>query len=116
MAPTSEYGRTLSNTEATANSIGRRVGVNVGSLRLATVLGPHVPSPLGRLLRMPAVPFSALANPPFVVVHQHDAAEAFVAAARERLNEPLNIVAPGVGHCRSGHPSRTPDSDTSLRA
>ncbi len=93
--PTSEYGRTLLEIEQTANGIGARIGVAVGSLRLATVLGPHVPSPLGRLLRMPAVPFSALADPPFAVVHQHDAASAFVAAARARIDEPLNVVAPG---------------------
>ena len=29
---------------------------------------PHVPSPLGRMLRMPFVPFSLLADPPFSVV------------------------------------------------
>lgn len=93
--PTSGYGRTLQQVEATAGAIGQRIGVAVGCLRLASVLGPHVPSPLGRFLRMPAVPFSALANPPFAVIHQSDAAEAFVMAARERLGEPLNIVAPG---------------------
>ena len=27
--------------------IGRRVGVSVGAIRMGTVLGPHVPSPLG---------------------------------------------------------------------
>ncbi len=68
---------------------------SVGSLRLAPILGPHIPSPLGRFLRMPVVPFSALADPPFAVIHQHDAADAFVAAVRDRLAEPLNIVAPG---------------------
>jgi UDP-glucose 4-epimerase len=93
--PTSEYGRTLADIELVAGAIGRRVGVSVGALRLATVLGPHVPSALGRILRMPVVPYSALADPPFAVVHQHDAAEAFVAAARRRLGEPLNVVAPG---------------------
>ena len=75
--------------------IAERVGVTVGALRLAPILGPHIPSPLGRFLRMPAVPFSALADPPFAVVHQHDAADAFVAAVRDRLAEPLNIVASG---------------------
>lgn len=94
-APTSAYGRTLDQLERTAAAIGARADVTVGCLRLATVLGPHVPSPLGRYLRMPAVPFSALANPPFAVIHLDDAAAAFVAAARERLDEPLNIVAPG---------------------
>ena len=93
--PTSDYGHMVADIERTARAIGRRVGVSVGKLRLATVLGPHVPSALGRVLRMPAVPFSAVANPPFVVVHQHDAAEAFVRAAKVRLDEPLNIVAPG---------------------
>ena len=76
-------------------AVAARIGVAVGCLRLASVLGPHVPSPLGRALRMPAVPFSALADPPFAVLHQNDAAAAFVAAARAQLDEPLNIVAPG---------------------
>ena len=93
--PTSDFGRMVAEIEQTARAIGARVGVSVGSLRLATVLGPHVPSALGRLLRMPAVPFSALANPPFAVIHQHDAAEAFVRATHARLDEPLNVVAPG---------------------
>lgn len=93
--PTSDYGHMVAEIERTARAIGRRVGVSVGELRLATVLGPHVPSALGRVLRMPAVPFSAVANPPFAVIHQHDAAEAFVRAARVRLDQPLNVVAPG---------------------
>jgi UDP-glucose 4-epimerase len=93
--PTSEYGHMVAKIEDTANAIGRRIGVSVGSLRLATVLGPHVPSATGRLLRLPAVPYSVMADPPFAVIHQHDAAEAFVSAARARIDEPLNIVAPG---------------------
>ena len=93
--PTSNYGHMVAGIEHTADAIGRRIGVSVGALRLATVLGPHVPSALGRYLRMPAVPFSALADPPFAVIHQNDAAEAFVAAARARIAAPLNIVAPG---------------------
>jgi UDP-glucose 4-epimerase len=93
--PTSDYGNMVDDIERTARAIGRRVGVSVGKLRLATVLGPHVPNPLGRILRMPVVPFSALADPPFAVIHVSDAAEAFVRAAEARLNEPLNIVAPG---------------------
>ena len=58
----------LAGIERTAGAIGQRVGVTVGAIRMGTVLGPHVPSPLGRLLRMPAVPFSVLADPPFAVV------------------------------------------------
>ena len=93
--PTSEYGRMLANIERSAREVGRRVGIAVGKLRLAPVLGKHVPSPLGRVLRQPVVPFSALADAPFAVVEDGDAARAFVAAARNRLDEPVNVVAPG---------------------
>ncbi|HSL73781.1 MAG TPA: NAD-dependent epimerase/dehydratase family protein [Ilumatobacteraceae bacterium] len=93
--PTSEWGRTVAAIERTAAKVGERVGVTVGALRLAPVLGPHVPSPLGRFLRLPTVPFSALADPPFAVIEDRDAARAFVAAARVGLAEPVNVVAPG---------------------
>lgn len=93
--PTSEWGRTVADIERTAASVGDRVGVSVGAVRLASVIGPHVPSPLGRVLRLPTVPFSAPANPAFAVVRQTDAARAIVAAAREQLSEPVNVVASG---------------------
>ncbi len=93
--PTSDWGRTVAAIERTAAQVGERIGVSIGALRLAPVLGPHVPSPLGRLLRMPIVPFSVLADPPFAVIEDRDAARAFVAAARIGLAEPVNVVAPG---------------------
>ncbi len=93
--PTCGFGEMLAGIEHTAEAIGNRIGVTVGALRLAPVIGPHIPSPLGRYLRMPAVPFSALADPPFAVSQEIDVAAAFVAAARVRLGEPINIVAPG---------------------
>lgn len=93
--PTSGYGRQLANIERTAAAIGTRIGVTVGAVRSGTVLGPHVPSPLGRLLRMPAIPFSILADPPFAVVEDTDTARAMVAAARDRLDQPVNVVANG---------------------
>jgi UDP-glucose 4-epimerase len=93
--PTSGYAQNLAGIEDTATRVGRRIGVTVGSLRLAPVIGAHVPSPLGRMLRMPAVPFSALADPPFALVDEQDAARAFALAARVRLARPVNIVAPG---------------------
>lgn len=93
--PTSEWGRTVAAIEHTAARVGERVGVTVGAVRLAPVLGTHVPSPLGRLLRMPAVPFSPFADPPFAVIEDLDAARAIVAAARRGLAEPVNVVAPG---------------------
>ena len=93
--PTSEYGRMVAAIETTAQTIGSRVGVAVSALRLAPVLGPHVPSPLGRALRQPVVPFSMLADSAFAVVIDSDAARAFVTAAEQRPQGPLNVVAPG---------------------
>jgi UDP-glucose 4-epimerase len=93
--PTTEFGTMVERLERCARDAASRIGVAVGSLRLAPVLGPHVPSPLGRLLRQPAVPFSALADPPFTVVEDRDAARAFVAAAQRRVDEPVNVVGPG---------------------
>ncbi len=47
------------------------------------------------MLRQPVVPFSLLADSPFAVILDADAARAFVAAAEQRLEGPLNVVAPG---------------------
>jgi UDP-glucose 4-epimerase len=91
--PTSEWGHTVADIERTAASVAERVGVGVGAVRLASVIGPHVPSPLGRLLRLPAVPYNIIGDPSFAVVRQNDAARAIVAAARRRLSEPVNVVA-----------------------
>lgn len=93
--PTCDYGRMLLGIERTAAAIGERIGVAVSAIRMGTVLGPHVPSPLGRVLRMPAVPFSVLADPPFAVVEDIEVARAFVAAAERRLDAPVNVVANG---------------------
>lgn len=99
LRPTSEYGRTVADIEKTAAGVATRVGVTVGAVRLASVLGPHVPSPLGRLLRQPIVPFSALTDPPFAVIEHIDAARAIVAAAKNQLSSPVNVVAPGAITC-----------------
>jgi len=95
VAPTSEYGRMLERIESRARDVGARAGVPVCALRHATFLGPHVASPLGRLLRQPVVPFSALADPPFAVVDEADLGRAFVAAAGRRHDGPVNVVARG---------------------
>ena len=93
--PTCEFGHMLARVERTAADVGRRTGLSVGTVRLGGVLGPHVPSPLGRLLRMPAVPFSVLADPPFAVVEDVDAARSLVAAAARGLVGPVNVLANG---------------------
>jgi UDP-glucose 4-epimerase len=90
--PTTAYGRSLLAVEAAAKGIALRCGVPVGALRYAPVMGSHVPSPLGRLLRLPVVPVSAISDPPFSVLHPDDAALAMVTAIERRLDGPCNIV------------------------
>lgn len=93
--PTSAFGRSLACLEAVARDAAEVAGVSATCLRLGPVVGPHVPSPLGRMLRMPAVPFSAMADPAFTLLLETDAAEAMVRAAGRRVDGPLNVVGPG---------------------
>lgn len=93
--PGSLFGRICLEVERVAAGFGRRLDIPVTSLRLAPIVGSHTPSPLGRLLRLPVVPVSALADPPFCMVHGEDAARAFAHATRGDRGGPLNLVAPG---------------------
>jgi UDP-glucose 4-epimerase len=93
--PTSAFGRSLLALERVAQEAGTTAGVPVGLIRVAPVLGPHVPSPLGRMLRLPVVPISLLADPSFSVIGHEDAARAIVAAAHRLPDGPVNVVAPG---------------------
>jgi UDP-glucose 4-epimerase len=92
--PTSSFGRIVHDVEQVARqaAAGR---VPVTAVRLAPVMGPHLPSPLGRYLRLPLVPVSMLADPAFSVVHVDDATRALVAAAVHRPDGPVNVVASG---------------------
>ena len=93
--PRTPYGRSLLDVEGAAKGLALRVGIPVGALRYAPVVGSHVPSPIGRLLRLPVVPVSALSDPPFSLLHPDDAAEAMVVAIERRIDGPCNIVGPG---------------------
>lgn len=95
IAPNNAWGRLLLEVELLANSIGRRHDVTVCALRYATIAGSHVPSPLGRVLRLPTVPVPALADPPFSLLDRDDAARAMVEALRRGHDGPLNVVGPG---------------------
>jgi UDP-glucose 4-epimerase len=95
LAPTTPYGRTCLEVESVAAGIGRRHDATVAALRYAVVAGSHVPSPLGRLLRLPAVPVPAFADPPFSLLHQEDAARAMVESLVRAYDGPLNVVGPG---------------------
>jgi UDP-glucose 4-epimerase len=95
LAPETPYGRTCLEVETAAADLRRSQEIPVAALRLAPVVGSHVPSPLGRLLRLPAVPVPALADPPFSLLQQDDAARAMVAALVRSVDGPLNVVGPG---------------------
>src|SRR5262249_52663587 len=92
VAPTTPDGRTCLEVETLAAALVRRLGIPVAALRLAPVVGSHVPSPLGRLLRLPFVPVPALADPAFVLLHQDDAALAMVEAVVRGVGGPVNVV------------------------
>jgi UDP-glucose 4-epimerase len=94
-SPGSPFGRACLEVEALAAGLARRAGIPIATLRLAPVVAPHIPSPLARLLRMPVVPVSALADPPFQLVHVEDAARALVAALLNDYDGPLNVVGAG---------------------
>lgn len=93
--PTTGFGRFLLEAEQQCRRGGAIVKAPVTALRFATIVGPHIPSPLGRVLRLPVVPFAALSDPAFSVVHTEDVAGAFVAALAARHDGPVNIVGPG---------------------
>lgn len=95
VAPTSPYGRICLDVEAVATRIGHRLGIPVCALRMASVVASHVPSPLGRLLRLPVVPVPACADPAFGLVDARDAAGAMVQALLRGYDGPLNLVGPG---------------------
>jgi UDP-glucose 4-epimerase len=93
--PNTVYGDMLADIEARVADLRVARGVSACVLRLAPVLGAHVPSPLGRMLRLPAIPYRGIGNPEFCVVEDRDAAEAFRLAAEKRSDGTANIVADG---------------------
>jgi UDP-glucose 4-epimerase len=95
LEPTTPYGRTCLEVERLAAGLARAHDAQMGALRYAVIAGSHAPCPLGRLLRLPAVPVPALADPPFSLLHQDDAARAMVEVLLRDAAGPFNIVGPG---------------------
>jgi UDP-glucose 4-epimerase len=106
-AATSPFGEQLAAAEEAALLAGDTARVPVALLRLGQVLGGHVPSPFGRLLRLRAVPCDAFADPSLHVVDGRDAAAAIVVAARQQHAGAVEVVAPGAvtvrDALRTGH-------------
>jgi UDP-glucose 4-epimerase len=93
--PTSPFGRHLLHAERVCLEAGLHAAAPVTCLRFAPLVGPHFPSPLGRYLRMPVVPFAGLGDPQFSVLHPADAAAALLAALRTPYDGPVNVVGAG---------------------
>jgi UDP-glucose 4-epimerase len=93
-APTTPYGHTCHEIETISLAL-RAAKTSVAVLRYAPVVGSHVPSPLGRVLRLPTVPVPAFSDPPFSLLHQDDSAEAMVAALMRGFDGILNVIGPG---------------------
>ncbi|MFZ4585145.1 MAG: NAD-dependent epimerase/dehydratase family protein [Acidimicrobiia bacterium] len=93
--PTSPYGITCMKVEAAAQGFGLRHEVPVAAIRMGPVAGSHVPSPLGRVLRLPAVPVPVLADPPFSLCSQEDSSRAMVEALIRGAQGAFNVMGPG---------------------
>jgi UDP-glucose 4-epimerase len=93
--PTTRFGRTLAEVEASAGAFAASTEVPVTVLRLAPVIGPYIPSPLGRYLRLPVVPFAAPLDGPIQLLHIDDVHGAFLAAVNRRIGGVFNIVGQG---------------------
>ncbi len=92
--PTTAWGHSLRHAEMIAREAGEATGATVTLIRTAPLVGPHFPSPLGRVLRQLWVPLSPH-DPAFCVLHQEDAAAALVAALQQPYAGPVNVVGAG---------------------
>ena len=95
LRPTSRFGKILVEVEDSARAFGEARSVPVTLLRFAPIVGPYIPSPLGRFLRLPFVPYAAPLDAPIQLVHIDDVHDAFRAAVRARVDGDFNVV--GVG-------------------
>ena len=95
LEPQSLFGHMLLDLEHKVSELAIARGTAATLLRLAPVVGPHVPSPLGRMLRLPAVPFNPFGSARFSVIEDGDAARAFVSATQYQPHGAVNVVAEG---------------------
>ena len=91
-APTSTYGHMLTELEVMVQDAAPRT-TTVTTLRFAPVIGAHVPSPLGRLLRLPIIPIDPFSKAAFQVVADDDAARAVAHASAHGVHGIVNVAA-----------------------
>ena len=90
--PTTRFGQTLADVEELCRDFERRHDVPVALLRFAPIVGPHIPSPIGRYLRLPVVPVGILPDAPFSLLHTDDVPRFVLAALEHRASGPFNAV------------------------
>jgi UDP-glucose 4-epimerase len=93
--PTTRFGRSLLEAENAAMSFARSSGIPVTILRFAPIVGPYIPSPLGRFLRLPVIPFAAPIDGPIQLTHIDDVHDALVVAAISDVSGVFNVVGDG---------------------
>ncbi len=92
--PTSTFGDMLARVEERCFEVATKLGATVSAVRLAPIMASHLPNPLGRYLRLRIVPVPITARR-FGVVHLVDGAAAIAAAATNRYDGVLNVMASG---------------------
>lgn len=95
LEPTSRFGRIVADAEGVAGEFAHATDVPVTILRFAPIVGPYIPSPLGRYLRLPVVPVGIPFEGPVQLIHIDDVHDAFAAAVRARRGGAFNIVGDG---------------------
>lgn len=96
--PSSPWGHSQLATEQRALESAAGLGATLARCRLAPVSGSHMPSPLARYLRLPAVPIP-LTGRPFPLLHLDDAAAVLAAAAVKRFDGVLDVASPDRYSC-----------------
>lgn len=89
--PTSTFGEMLARVEERAETTASKLDATVSRVRVAPITASHLPNPLGRYLRLPAVPVPITAKR-FGVAHLVDAAASIAAAAVAKHDGPLNVI------------------------
>lgn len=97
LVPHSRFGRMMADAEGQAADFNeQRPDVAVTALRFAPIVGPYIPSPLGRYLRLPVVPTGPLFfEGKLQLVHIDDVHDAFAAAVRAGVGGAFNIAGEG---------------------
>lgn len=92
--PTTTFGTMAAAVEERVDEVGHAIGATVANLRLGPVMSSNLPNPLGRFLRLPAVP-TPVTSHRFGVAHLGDVVRIMSKAATMAIDGPVNVMAAG---------------------